>query len=121
MNHTKDARRAALERGIGQLDTADILKILEFPADRLLLDGGNFRDGKYCPLAIALDAPAAVADPDDESVRDHIEASGRERYGDAFVFNQMKGLAGNFYRDHRAEDLNRTAVFILAGRSKADG
>lgn len=116
----KDARQVALEIGIGQLDTEDILKIFDFPSDQLLLDGGNFSDGKYCPLAVALDAHWNVYRPNNESVGEWIGNMGRHCYGEGFIFNQMKGTPGDFYRERRMEDLTRTAMHILAGRSKAD-
>ena len=118
-----DPRYVALRRGLEQLDDEDLKRLAEYPADRILLDGGNYAEGKFCPLCVALEVPKALGElrfvdayldemeddvvpPTNGLAQLLLAERGRRKYGPSFRFNQLHGLPGEFYRDpHRLEDL----------------
>ena len=116
-----DPRYLAVRRGLEQLTSEDIRRVLEWPPEKLLLDGGNYSDGKFCPLCVALEIPKMMTAMgqrwSDYGAKASLAIFGYHRYGDGFVFNQLRGTPGSFYRDpHRMEDLVAVANEILEER-----
>ncbi len=110
----EDPRKTALYAGLSQLDDHDLQRIIRYPRDRLLLDGGNWAANptyadipghdRHCPLAVALQIPNN-SPRSDEAVGELIGELGRNAYGPGFLYNQMRGTPGNFYRENRYNDL----------------
>jgi hypothetical protein len=112
-----DPREAALRQGLSQLTAAELATVLATPDADLLCDGGNYdpATGRYCPLAIAFRLPDLLAGgrPTDAGVARLIGLVGRAR-DPGFVYNQLRGTPGDFYRHDRAGDLKAVCRDLLA-------
>ena len=94
----EDPRKTKLRKGLQQLTSGQILRLLEAPADSMVVDEYFYKDGKYWPLAVALEVPSKISEPTNESVRDMIIEMG-------YDINPMKGVLGSYYTDNRYRDL----------------
>lgn len=122
----KDERCAALAFGLGQLTTAELLRLRRalVGTENVLLDGGNYdpASGSWCPLAIGLGIPdqpiEASLTPEEGSAM--ILAAGRSTRP-SFTLNPISGTRGQFFRDDRRGDLYRLVEWILAARPDSHG
>lgn len=108
---TEDLRHIALKNGLRQLTNEQIERVLKTPSDQICLDDGNFINGKFCPLAIALDLPAIIKEPTDDKVHAVLTMLG-------YKVNNTRGVVGNFYTTNRLQDLVHAALDVLEERMK---
>ena len=74
----------------------------------MVVDEYFYKDGKYWPLAVALEVPSKISEPTNESVRDMIIEMG-------YDINPMKGVLGSYYTNNRYSDLVALAQEVLDG------
>ena len=105
----EDPRKTALKNGLRQLSIYKLRKVIGYD-DEFVLDEYNYREGKYCPLAVAEDMHLRwwpIRDNDrNERIRKELEQMG-------YVVNNTKGVEGSFYREHRERDLLIAASEVL--------
>jgi len=105
---TEDPRKTALKNGLRQLTVDQIIEVLR-RRDDLVFDKCNYKDGKFCPLAVGFGIDKLDWHPDGPT--------------DALVFEQLKhrglnvyntrGIAGDFYTTNRKRDLVVAAEEVL--------
>lgn len=90
-----DKRRHAMKRRLMMLARSEVQAIVD-NIDLILFDDCNYRDGKFCPIAIALGAHLLDVHWTDEGVKDFI--------GEYFYpVNILHGVPGEFYHGDAAE------------------
>lgn len=115
----EDPRKTGLKNGLRQLTNEEIQRVLDYPGE-MVLDTYNYHDGKFCPLAIAVDLPNMRPfiksgfienfEWTNEKVIDVLEIMGFN------VFN-TRGIEGSFYTKNRKEDLLIAAKEVLEERN----
>ncbi len=93
----EDARKAALKRNLRQLNVEQLQRIRNYEGD-MCQDEWNYRDGAYCPLAVALELDKCVKNPSHEVVYAILALMG-------FEVNSTRNVPGEFYRTNRHADL----------------
>lgn len=101
----EDARKTGLKNGLRQLTAEQLRKVLAWPYP-MVLDTCNYEDGKFCPLAVALDIQSMVADPTHEKVFDLLVSMGYKVYN-------TRGIEGDFYTTNRHADLIEATKEVL--------
>lgn len=101
----EDPRKTGLKNGLRQLTAEQIKKVIDYPGE-MVLDSFNYCDGKFCPLAVALDLDKTVKEPTHEKVFNILTDMGYKVYN-------TRGIKGNFYTDNRLEDLIIAAREVL--------
>jgi hypothetical protein len=107
----EDPRKAGLKRGLRQLSSEQICRVLAYPIERMALDDGNYVDGKFCPLAVAVGLPEIMKDPTDDRVHAVLTMLG-------YKVNNTRGIVGKFYTANRAADLRTAAEEVLREREE---
>jgi|SRR5579885_1581180 len=107
---TEDPRKTGLKNGLRQLTIEQLERVLNYPQE-MVLDSFNYEDGKFCPLAVALELDKTIKNPTHEVVYDTLTAMGYKVYN-------TRGIAGNFYTDNRKEDLLQAAKEVLEEKLK---
>lgn len=113
-----DPRRAALKRGLRQLQPYQLQRLLEHidAGKPLLLDRdaegrANFSEGVYCPLAVATKMDEMYGFlrevPTNEGIEQSLLTSGFEIYN-------TRGVAGEYYTTDRRADLRQAVVEVIA-------
>jgi len=102
---SEDPRKTGLKNGLRQLTAEQIRKVIDYP-DEMVLDTYNYQDGKFCPLAVALDLDKTVESPTHEKVFSELTAKGYKVYN-------TRGIKGEFYTDNRLADLLTAAHEVL--------
>lgn len=101
----EDARKIGLKNGLRQLTAIELQRVINYP-EEMVLDTYNYEDGKFCPLAIALELDKTVTEPSHEKVYDTIIELGYKIYN-------TRGIVGQFYTTNRKEDLLKAAQEVL--------
>lgn len=101
----EDPRKTGLKNGLRQLNTEQIKRVLEYP-NEMCLDTYNYQDGKFCPLAVALELDKTISKPTHEKVFNKLTELGYKIYN-------TKGIKGKFYTKNRLEDLVIAAKEVL--------
>lgn len=122
-----DARYIVIRRGLNQLSTGQIKRLIRHLAGRepIVVDQFNYdADRKaWCPLAIALNVPEIVNASNIPCVSDAdgkrmILEIGRKHRPD-FSLNPISGVKGRFFTDNREQDLRMLCDDILLERNAA--
>lgn len=94
----EDPRKTALKMGLRQLTVGELYRVMRY-RDDLLLDDCNYKDGKFCPLAVALEIPEYLRNrATDELVLLELKHRGYTVYN-------TRGVEGDFYTTNRKRDL----------------
>jgi hypothetical protein len=101
----EDPRKTGLKNGLRQLTAEQLQKVLDWPCE-MVLDTYNYEDGKFCPLAVALDLPATMEDPSHEKVFNTLTEMGYKVYN-------TRGIKGEFYTFNRKADLLEATREVL--------
>lgn len=110
LENVEDPRKTGLKFGLRQLTNAELRRVLDYPHE-MVLDEFNYHEGKFCPLAVALDLPATLPNPTNARVIAELEGRGYS------VFN-TRGLKGEFYTTQRKRDLLAATLEVLAERAE---
>lgn len=101
----EDLRKIGLKNGLRQLTVEQLKRVINYPGE-MVLDTYNYEDGKFCPLAVALELDKKVEDPTHEKVFNLLNEMGYKVYN-------TRGIEGQFYTDNRLEDLLEAASEVL--------
>lgn len=101
----EDPRKTGLKNGLRQLTIEQLQRVIEHPGE-MILDEYNYQDGKFCPLAVALELDKTMKFPTHDKVFDTLTSMGYKVYN-------TRGIAGDFYTDNRKEDLIEAAHEVL--------
>lgn len=107
-----DQRYIKAKERLSSLKTSEIKRILS-DIDMILFDTYNFYEGKFCPIAVAMDLHNTMKEANDEEVKLQIS----KRFTPVNIF---KGVEGEFYTDNRKEDLIAICNEILHERENKD-
>lgn len=102
----EDPRKAGLKKGLRQLNLLQLTRVLHY-GDRMALDEGQYVEGKFCPLAVALGLPQLIKEPTNESVTATLKILGFDIYN-------TKGIEGKFYTDNRYKDLIEATLEVIS-------
>jgi hypothetical protein len=100
----EDPRKTGLKNGLRQLTIERLQRVIDYPGE-MVLDTFNYQDGKFCPLAVALELDK-MPEPSHEKVFQALTDLGYSVYN-------TRGIAGDFYTEHRKEDLLEAAKEVL--------
>jgi hypothetical protein len=100
-----DPRKVGLKNGLRQLTIEQIQRVIDYPGE-MVLDSYNYEDGKFCALAIAVELDKTMINPTHDKVFQALTSMGYNVYN-------TRGIAGEFYTDHRKEDLLEAAKEVL--------
>lgn len=100
-----DLRKIGLKNGLRQLTVDELKRVIEYSAE-MVLDSVNYEDGKFCPLAIALELDKKIEEPTHEKVYGALIELGYKVYN-------TRGIKGDFYTVNRREDLLLAAKEVL--------
>lgn len=113
-NIEEDARKTGLKNGLRQLTNKQIEKVLNYPGPILLdsieHENGNYREGKFCPLAIAFDLHH-MHNPSQTKVEEELRRQGLT------IFN-TRSIEGEFFTENRERDFKIAAQEVIDERSK---
>lgn len=104
-----------MQERVSALTFEQLLRILDYD-NEFLLDDCNYRDGKFCPLAVAFNLHETVSNPSDDIIRDEIVRIGNAQIPD-FAINPTKGIQGTFYTTNRRDDLMELVTTEIARRA----
>jgi hypothetical protein len=107
----EDPRKTGLKNGLRQLTIEQLRRVIDYPKE-MVLDTYNYCDGKFCPLAVALQLDTMV-DPSHDKVFQALTEMGYKVYN-------TRGIAGSFYTDHRKEDLLEAALEVLQEKQQQE-
>ena len=105
ISNVEDPRKTGLKNGLRQLTIEQLERVINYPGE-MVLDSYNYEDGKFCPLAVAVELDKTMKNPTHDKVFDALTALGYKIYN-------TRGIAGNFYTDNRKEDLLQAAQEVL--------
>lgn len=100
-----DERFKIIRDRLSTLTREEIQRIVD-KVDLLCLDTFNYDEGKYCPLAVAMNLHQTVDNPTDQKIRAAIAT----RFTPV---NVISGVEGNFYRENRKDDILKICNEIL--------
>ena len=101
----EDPRKAGLKKGLHQLTIEQLQRVIDYP-NEMILDSYNYENGKFCPLAIALELDKTMENPNHDKVFNHLTDLGFS------IFN-TRGIKGEFYTTNRKEDLISAAKEVI--------
>src|SRR5579885_3372849 len=110
---TEDPRKTGLKNGLRQLTIEQLERVLNYPQE-MVLDSFNYEDGKFCPLAVALELDKTIKFPTHEKVFQTLTDMGYKVYN-------TRGIVGDFYTNNRKEDLLEAAKEVLAEKKNGQG
>jgi hypothetical protein len=93
----EDPRKTVLKNGLRQLTVRQLKRVYDYP-NEMVLDSFNYEDGKFCPLAIALELDKTVIEPTHDKIFNELTSLGYKVYN-------TRGIDGKFYTINRKEDL----------------
>lgn len=108
----EDPRKTGLKNGLRQLTIEQLERVLEYPGE-MVLDTFNYEDGKFCPLAVALELDKTMENPTHEKVFGELTNRGYKVYN-------TRGIDGEFYTTNRLEDLVEAAKEVLHEKKVKD-
>lgn len=101
----EDPRKIGLKNGLRQLTLKQLRRVKSYNKP-MILDEFNYQDGKFCPLAVALELDKTVFDPTNNKVFDLLIAAGYKIYN-------TRGIKGNFYTTDRERDLRQALDEVI--------
>lgn len=101
----EDPRKTGLKNGLRQLSIDELKRVLAHPHE-MVLDTFNYEDGKFCPLAVALELDKTMDSPTHDKVFNELTNRGYKVYN-------TRGIQGEFYTTNRLEDLKTAAREVL--------
>lgn len=101
----EDPRKTGLKNGLRQLTVEQLKRVIDYPHE-MVLDEFNYCDGKFCPLAIALELDKTMISPTHNKVFEKLTEMGYSVYN-------TRGITGSFYTINRKEDLLQAAQEVL--------
>jgi len=101
----EDQRKTGLKNGLSQLTIEQLQRVIDYPGE-MCLDTYNFESGKFCPLAVALELDKKIIEPTHDKIFQALTEMGLTIYN-------TKGISGQFYTEHRKEDLLEAAKEVL--------
>lgn len=101
----EDLRKIGLKNGLRQLTVEQLKQVINYSGD-MVLDEVNYKDGKFCPLAIAVGLDKTMENPTHEKVFDTLTDMGYSVYN-------TRGIPGEFYTTDRYNDLLIAAKEVL--------
>lgn len=101
----EDARKTGLKNGLRQLTIDQIKKVIDYKGE-MVLDSYNYCDGKFCPLAVALDLDKKIKEPTHDKVFNELTTMGYKVYN-------TRGIKGDFYTTNRKDDLIVAAKEVI--------
>jgi len=101
----EDPRKTGLKNGLRQLTIAQIERVIQYP-NEMVLDSFNYEDGKFCPLAVALELDKTIVNPTHEKVFNKLTELGYKVYN-------TRGISGEYYTTDRLADLLQAAREVL--------
>lgn len=107
----EDPRKVGLKNGLRQLTVEQLQRVIDYPGE-MVLDSVNYEDGKFCPLAVALELDKTLENPTHDKVFQTLTDMGYKVYN-------TRGIQGDFYTTNRLEDLLQAAKEVL--KEKLDG
>lgn len=93
----EDPRKIGLKDGLRQLTLKQLYKVNNYQKE-MVLDTYNYEDGKFCPLAVALELDKTMTDPSHDKVFTELTNMGYKVYN-------TRDIEGQFYTTNRKEDL----------------
>lgn len=105
----EDPRKTGLKNGLRQLTIEQLQRVLDYPGE-MVLDTFNYQDGKFCPLAVALELDKML-EPSHDKVFQALTDLGYNVYN-------TRGIPGDFYTTNRLEDLLEAAKEVLQEKNK---
>ena len=124
-NYENDIRFVAMKRGLNQLKTEHIEKILAHldSNGRMCVDNFNYdaSNDSWCPLAIGIGVPELVearriTNLTNETAKPLIQEIGVSKLG-KFSLNPLKGIKGDYFRGNRVADLVGMCNLIVLERN----
>lgn len=109
---SEDPRKSGLKRGLRQLTTEQLQRVIDYPGE-MVLDTYNYSEGKFCPLAIALELDKTIANASHDIVFKTIDDMGYKIYN-------TRGIQGEFYTTNRKEDLLEAVREVLEDKHNED-
>lgn len=106
----EDPRKAGLKRGLRQLTINELSRVINYPGE-MVLDDVNYKDGRFCPLAVGLGLDQ-MTEPSHEKVSTVLQVMG-------YTINNTRGIKGDFYTTNRKEDLLLAAEEVLVEKLAA--
>ena len=106
----EDPRKTGLKNGLRQLTIEQLQRVIDYPSE-MVLDSYNYQDGKFCPLAVALELDKKIIDPTHDKVFETLTSMGYKVYN-------TRGIAGKFYTTNRLDDLLEAAKEVLQEKIK---
>jgi hypothetical protein len=106
----EDLRKTGLKDGLRQLTVEQLQRVIDYP-NEMVLDTYNYQDGKFCPLAVAVELDKTMIEPSHQKVFDTLTQMGYRVYN-------TRGISGEFYTTNRLEDLLEAAQEILQEKTK---
>lgn len=108
----EDPRKAGLKDGLRQLTASQLQRVIDYP-DEMVLDTYNYKDGKFCPLAVGVGLDLVMANPSHDAVLDMLTQMGYKVYN-------TRGIPGEFYTNNRKADLLEAAREVLEEKKHAN-
>lgn len=106
----KDPRKIGLKNGLHQLSIEQLQRVLDYPGE-MILDTHNYSEGKFCPLAIALELDKTIQNPSHDVVFTTLTDMGYKVYN-------TRGILGEYYTSNRKEDLLQAAREVIEEKTK---
>ena len=106
----EDPRKIGLKNGLRQLTVEQIQRVIDYPGE-MVLDSCNYEDGKFCPLAVAVELDKTMINPTHDKVFETLTSMGYKVYN-------TRGIPGEFYTTNRLEDLLAAAKEVLQEKQK---
>lgn len=101
----EDLRKTGLKNGLRQLNIKQLKRVIDYPGE-MVLDDYNYSQGLFCPLGVALGLDKTMPEPSHDKVFQALTDLGYDVYN-------TRGIDGQFYTDHRKEDLMEAAQEVL--------
>ena len=101
----EDPRKVGLKNGLRQLTIEQIQRVIDY-SGTMILDTFNYQDGKFCPLAIALELDKKIKHPTHDKVFNTLTSMGYKVYN-------TRGIEGDFYTSDRLYDLLEAAKEVI--------
>jgi hypothetical protein len=109
---TEDPRKTGLKNGLRQLTIEQLRRVLDYPHE-IVLDTYNYCEGKFCPLAIALELDKTMVQPTHDKVFQTLTTMGYRVYN-------TRGIEGDFYTSNRLTDLIEATKEVLQEKINID-
>lgn len=102
---SEDPRKTGLKDGLRQLTLKQLRRVINYSKE-MVLDTYNYEDGKFCPLAVALELDKTMSEPSHDKVFTELTNMGYKVYN-------TRGIEGQFYTTNRKEDLLEAATEVF--------